>query len=88
MLGFQIRIRFDPDLFDWIGILKGVMAVRSVIFHARILFGIQVVANPPDLRFYIYGSTAQPTAALKRPIFKRKKGFANLNLCQINYSIA
>jgi hypothetical protein len=34
MLGFQIRIRLDLDLFDWI--LQGAMAVRGEILHARI----------------------------------------------------
>jgi hypothetical protein len=34
MLGFQIQIRLDPDLFDWIRVLQGAMAV---------------VANPVDL---------------------------------------
>jgi hypothetical protein len=48
MLGFQIRIRFDPDLFDQIRILQAVMAVRGEIFHARIPIGIRVVANPLD----------------------------------------
>jgi hypothetical protein len=38
--------------------------------------------------FYIYECTAQWTVALKRSIFKRKKGFANLNLGLIYNSIA
>jgi hypothetical protein len=50
MLGFQIRIRLDPDLFDWIRILQGAMGVCGVIFHAHIPIGIRVVANLPDLR--------------------------------------
>jgi hypothetical protein len=50
MLVFQIRIRLDPDLFDGIRILQGAIGVRGVIFHARILIVIQVVANPPNLR--------------------------------------
>jgi hypothetical protein len=32
---------------------QGAMGVRCAIFHARIPIGIQVVANPPDLRFLI-----------------------------------
>jgi hypothetical protein len=53
MQGFQIRIRLDPDLFDWIQILQGAMGDRGVIFHAHISIGIQVVENPPDLRSLI-----------------------------------
>jgi hypothetical protein len=46
MLGFQIRIKLDPDLFDRIRILRGAMGVRGAIFHARIPIEIRVVANP------------------------------------------
>jgi hypothetical protein len=53
MPGFQIRIRSDLDLFDWIQILQGAMSVRGEIFHDRILIGIRVVANPLDLRSLI-----------------------------------
>jgi hypothetical protein len=53
MLGFQIQIRLDLDLFDRNQILQGAMAVSCEIFHARILIGIQVVANPVDLRSLI-----------------------------------
>jgi hypothetical protein len=49
MLGFQIRIRLDPDLFDRIRILQGAMGVHGAIFHVRIPIGIRVMANPPDL---------------------------------------
>jgi hypothetical protein len=49
----MLQIRLDPDLFDQIRILQGAMGVHGVIFHARILIGIQVVANPPDLRSLI-----------------------------------
>jgi hypothetical protein len=45
MLGFQIQIRLDTDLFDEIRILQGAMAVRGVIFHARTPIGIRVVAK-------------------------------------------
>jgi hypothetical protein len=38
--------------------------------------------------FYIYGGTTLWTVALKRPIFKRKKGFANLSLGLIYHSKA
>jgi hypothetical protein len=92
MLGFQIQIRLDPDLFDQIWILQGAMGVHGAIFHVRIPFGIPVVANPPDLRSLILHlwkhCTAQQTVALKRPIFKRKKGFAYLSLGLIYYFIA
>jgi hypothetical protein len=50
MIGFQIRIRLDPDLYDRIRILQGAMAVRGEIIHARIPIGIRVVANPVDMR--------------------------------------
>jgi hypothetical protein len=53
MLGFQIRIRLDPDLFDRIPILQGAMAVCSAIFHARIPIRIQVLANLTDLQSLI-----------------------------------
>jgi hypothetical protein len=53
MLGFQIRIKSDPDLFDQIRILQGAMGVHSAIFHVRIPMGIRVVANPLDLRSLI-----------------------------------
>jgi hypothetical protein len=53
MLGFPIRIRLDPDLFDRIQILQGAMAVCGEIFYARIPFDIGVVANPVDLRSLI-----------------------------------
>jgi hypothetical protein len=53
MLGFQIQIRLDPDLFNRIWILQGAMGVRFVIFHAHFLFGIRVVANQTDLRSLI-----------------------------------
>jgi hypothetical protein len=53
MLGYQIWIRLDPDLFDRILILQGDMAVHSEIFYARITIGIRVVANPVDLRSLI-----------------------------------
>jgi hypothetical protein len=89
MLGFQIWIRLDPDFFISIRIRQGAMGVCGAIFKACIPIGILVVANPPDLRpLMIYGSTAQRTVALKRPIFKREKGFANLNLGLIYYSVA
>jgi hypothetical protein len=78
MLGFLIRIRLNPDLFDQIRIFQGAMAVCGAIFHAHIPIGIRVVANPP---------TPQQTVALKRPIFKREKGFRNLRLGLIYYSI-
>jgi hypothetical protein len=78
ILGIQIRIRLDPDLFGQFRILKREMAVRGAIFHTRIPFGI--VAIPPDLRSLIYGFTAQRTVALKRLIFKWKKGVANHGL--------
>jgi hypothetical protein len=42
MLGFQIRIRWDPDLFDQIRILQGAMGVTGAIFHVCIPIGIQV----------------------------------------------
>jgi hypothetical protein len=42
MLGFQIWIRLDLDLFDQIRILQGAMGVRSAIFHAHIPIGIRV----------------------------------------------
>jgi hypothetical protein len=45
MLGFQIWISLDVDLFDWIRILQGAMAVHGEIFHARIPIGIQVVGK-------------------------------------------
>jgi hypothetical protein len=67
------------------------MPVCCAIFHASIPIGIQGVANPRDLKsliFYMYGSTAQWTVALKRLIFKWKKVFANLGLGLIYYSIA
>jgi hypothetical protein len=54
MLRFQIWIRLDPDLFDWIWILQGAIAVPSVNFHAHIPIGIRGVANPLDLRSLIY----------------------------------
>jgi hypothetical protein len=41
-----------------------------------------------DPWFHIYGNTAQRTVALKRPIFKWKKEFANLSLGLISYSMA
>jgi hypothetical protein len=91
MLRFKIRIRLDPDLFNWIWILQGAMGVCGAIFHDPFLIGIRVVANLPDLRsliLHLWNFTAQQTAALKRPIFKRKKGFANLSLGLIYYSIA
>jgi hypothetical protein len=53
MLGFQIRIRLDLDLFYQIWILQGAMGVGGAIFYARILIGIQFVANPVDLRSLI-----------------------------------
>jgi hypothetical protein len=53
MLGFQIQIRLDPDLFYRNQILQGAMAVCSEIFHARNLIGIRVVANLVDLRSLI-----------------------------------
>jgi hypothetical protein len=53
MLGFQIRIMLDPDLFYRIQILQGAMGVRGAIFHARIPIGIRLVAKTPDLRFLI-----------------------------------
>jgi hypothetical protein len=84
MLWLQIRIRLDPDLFDGIQIFQGAMGVRGVIFHARIPIGIRVVANPPDLRSLILHlwkyCLTDCTVALKRPIFKWKKGFPNLSL--------
>jgi hypothetical protein len=42
MLGFQIRIRLDPDLFDQIQILQGAMGVCGAIFHARIPIGTEL----------------------------------------------
>jgi hypothetical protein len=56
MLGFQIQIRMDPDLFDRIRILQGAMGVHDAIFHASIPIRIQVVANPLDLRSLIFAS--------------------------------
>jgi hypothetical protein len=53
MLGFQIRIRLETDLFDWIEILQGAMAVCIAIFHARIPTEFRVVANPQNLRSLI-----------------------------------
>jgi hypothetical protein len=50
LLGFQIRIRLDTDLFEQIQILQGAIAVHIEIFHARIPIEIRVVANPVDLR--------------------------------------
>jgi hypothetical protein len=46
--------------------------------------------STPDLitRFYIDGCATQRAVALKRPIFKRKKGFANLSLGLIYHSKA
>jgi hypothetical protein len=53
MLGFQIQIRLDPDLFNQICILQGAVGVHGAIFHARIPIGIRVVSHPPDLRYLI-----------------------------------
>jgi hypothetical protein len=53
MLGFQIPIRLDPNLFDRIQILQGAMGVRGAIFHARIPIEIRVEENLPDLRSLI-----------------------------------
>jgi hypothetical protein len=39
-------------------------------------------------RFYIDGRATRRAVALKRPIFKRKKGFANLSLGLIYHSKA
>jgi hypothetical protein len=81
MLGIQIWIRLNLDLFGRLRILQGALAVCSAIFYAHSQIGIRVVANPPDLRSLIfhpqYGSTAQHTVALKRTIFKQKKGFTD-----------
>jgi hypothetical protein len=53
MIGLQIRVRLDLDLFDRIQILQGAMAICGAIFHARIPIGIRVVENPVDLRSLI-----------------------------------
>jgi hypothetical protein len=83
MLGYQIRIRLDPDLFYRIRILQA--AVMIAIQLESKLWQIWWIRDP---WFNIYGSTAQWTVALQRPIFKRKKGFVNLSLGLICYSIA
>jgi hypothetical protein len=49
------------------------------------LWHIRRIWNP---WFYTYVSNAQRTVTLKWPIFKPKKGFANLSLGLIHYSIA
>jgi hypothetical protein len=50
MLGFQIRITMDLDLFDQIQILQEAKGSKGAIFHVHIPIGIRVVANTPDLR--------------------------------------
>jgi hypothetical protein len=56
--------------------------VRSTIFHPRRPIGSRTLANPPDLenQFYIDDCSNLSTVALRRAIFKQKKGFANLSL--------
>jgi hypothetical protein len=41
------------DLFGWIWILQGAMAVRGAIFNAPSQIRSRVVTNPPDLRSLI-----------------------------------
>jgi hypothetical protein len=53
LLGFQIVIRLDLDLFGQIRIIERDMAVRGLTFHHRSQIGIRVIANPPDLRTLI-----------------------------------
>jgi hypothetical protein len=55
MLGFQIRLRLDPDLFDQIRILQEAMGVRGAIFHASIPIGIRVVANFTSMEALLNG---------------------------------
>jgi hypothetical protein len=71
MLGIQIWIKLNLDLFGQIRILQEAMVVRGAIFHVRNQIGIQVVANPPDLRSLILHlwMHCSSTLALKRPIF-------------------
>jgi hypothetical protein len=90
MLGFLIWISLEPDLFNWIRILQGAMGVHGAIFMLAFQLKSKLwqIRRIWDTWFYIYGSTAQWTVALKRPIFKQKKGFANLSLGLIYYSIA
>jgi hypothetical protein len=89
MLEFQIRIRLDPDLFDWILILQGVMVVHGAIFHARIPIGIRVVANLPDLRSLILHlwKHCSMDCCFEMTFFRWKKEFVNLSLGLIYYSI-
>jgi hypothetical protein len=53
MLGIQIRVRLDLDLFNRIQILQGALGVRGAIFQACNPMGIRVVANLTDLRSLI-----------------------------------
>jgi hypothetical protein len=101
MLEIQFRIMLNLDHFGQIQGLQGTMAVLSAIFHAHNQFGIWVVANLPDLtslilHLWIHSSTDkwfdliwfEQSVALKKTIFKQKKGFASLSLGLIYYSIA
>jgi hypothetical protein len=90
MLGFQIQIRLDPDLFDQIRILQGAMGVCSAIFHVRIPIGFQVVANPQDLRSLILHLWKHCSTdwSFEKTDFLMVRRFMNLSLGLIYYSIA
>jgi hypothetical protein len=49
ILGIQIQISLDPDLFGQLCVLQGAMAVLDAIFNARTPIQIRVVANLQDL---------------------------------------
>jgi hypothetical protein len=49
MLGIQILIRLDPDLFGPILVLERTLEVCGPIFHPRSQIRISVVAKTPDL---------------------------------------
>jgi hypothetical protein len=91
MLGNQILIRLDPDLFVQIQILEIAMAVRGLIFQPSSQIGIRIIANSMDLRTMILHLQMRytlRTIALKLPIFKREKDFVNRSLGFIYDSLA
>jgi hypothetical protein len=54
MLGIQISIMLDLDLFSQIRILQKAITSHGRIFQPHSQIGIRVIANPPDLSTMIF----------------------------------
>jgi hypothetical protein len=77
-------------LFNYVNLFKLRLVFRIDISSSESKLDAEPQQIPPDLRtrFYIDGRSTRRAVALKRPIFKRKKGFANLSLGLIYHSKA